>query len=48
VEAPPYWVGYRLIPFEVELWEQAPDRLHDRFRYTHTDTGAWRLERLTP
>jgi pyridoxamine 5'-phosphate oxidase len=44
---PPWWGGYLLTPERVELWQNRPNRLHDRFRYTRTD-GGWTLERLAP
>jgi pyridoxamine 5'-phosphate oxidase len=47
VPLPPFWGGYRLVPEVVELWQQRPDRLHDRLRYTRTP-GGWRIERLAP
>jgi pyridoxamine 5'-phosphate oxidase len=47
VPLPPFWGGYRLVPEVVELWQQRPNRLHDRLRYTRTP-GGWRLERLAP
>ena len=47
VPLPPFWGGYRLVPEVVELWQQRPNRLHDRLRYTRTP-GGWRVERLAP
>jgi pyridoxamine 5'-phosphate oxidase len=47
VPLPEFWGGYRVEPEEVEFWQGAPGRLHDRLRYTRTDDG-WRLERLAP
>lgn len=44
---PPWWGGYLLTPARVEFWQNRPNRLHDRFRYTRAG-GAWRLERLAP
>jgi pyridoxamine 5'-phosphate oxidase len=45
---PPWWGGYLLRPERVEFWQNRPNRLHDRFRYTRDPTGAWKLERLAP
>jgi pyridoxamine 5'-phosphate oxidase len=45
---PPWWGGYVLAPERVELWQNRPNRLHDRFRYTRDDAGGWQLERLAP
>jgi pyridoxamine 5'-phosphate oxidase len=47
VPRPPHWGGYRLRPDAIELWQQGPNRLHDRFRYTR-DGDGWRLTRLSP
>jgi pyridoxamine 5'-phosphate oxidase len=44
---PPWWGGYLLTPTRVEFWQNRPNRLHDRFRYTR-EGDAWRLERLAP
>jgi pyridoxamine 5'-phosphate oxidase len=44
---PPRWVGLRLVPDTVELWEEAPDRLHDRLRYRR-DGNGWVIDRLSP
>jgi pyridoxamine 5'-phosphate oxidase len=44
---PPWWGGYLLTPTRVEFWQNRPNRLHDRFRYT-LDGESWRLERLAP
>jgi pyridoxamine 5'-phosphate oxidase len=45
---PPWWGGYVLRPEAVELWQNRPNRLHDRFRYTREAHGGWRVERLAP
>jgi pyridoxamine 5'-phosphate oxidase len=47
VPRPPHWGGYRLSPTTIEFWQQGPDRLHDRVRYTRTDK-PWRRARLAP
>lgn len=44
---PDRWGGYRLTPHAVELWEERPDRLHERLRYVREGRG-WRIERLAP
>lgn len=45
---PPHWGGYRVGLARVEFWQGRPDRLHDRLRYTRTDSGSWHIERLAP
>jgi pyridoxamine 5'-phosphate oxidase len=49
VPRPPYWIGYRILPLEIEFWSDGAFRLHDRivFRRTATD-AAWAKERLYP
>jgi pyridoxamine 5'-phosphate oxidase len=44
---PERWGGYRLTPHTVELWEERPDRLHERLRYVREGRG-WHVERLSP
>jgi pyridoxamine 5'-phosphate oxidase len=48
VPLPPFWGGYRVVPDEVEFWQHGEDRLHDRLRYTLSDSGTWAIERLQP
>lgn len=48
VPCPPYWGGYVIAPATIEFWQGRPDRLHDRFCYTRSSAGAWKLERLAP
>jgi pyridoxamine 5'-phosphate oxidase len=45
---PPWWGGYLLTPARLEFWQNRPNRLHDRFRYTLAAHGAWIVERLAP
>jgi len=44
---PPRWGGFRLLPSQVEFWQEAPDGLHDRIRYRQAGDG-WITERLSP
>jgi pyridoxamine 5'-phosphate oxidase len=46
-ECPPDWGAIRVVPDAVELWEEAPDRIHDRRLYERTKDG-WRLTLLSP
>ncbi|WP_240803094.1 pyridoxamine 5'-phosphate oxidase [Streptomyces sp. A1499] len=49
VPAPPNWGGFRVSPRTVEFWQGRTNRLHDRLRYARdTESGAWRVERLSP
>lgn len=45
---PPWWGGYLLRPTRLEFWQNRPNRLHDRFRYSLGPDGGWLLERLAP
>ena len=45
---PKDWGGYRLRVETIEFWQGRPNWLQDRMRYTRTDDGAWRIERLVP
>jgi len=47
VPRPERWVGYRLAPRDIELWEDRPYRLHERIRFTRT-AGGWSGQRLYP
>jgi pyridoxamine 5'-phosphate oxidase len=45
---PGFWVGYRVVPELVELWEAHDDFVHDRFRYVRSAGGGWTETRLQP
>lgn len=47
VPRPPFWSGLRLRPRAMEFWQEAANRLHDRFRYARSGDG-WSLARLQP
>ena len=47
VPLPPFWGGFRLSPRAVELWQNRPNRLHDRARYERVGDG-WARARLAP
>lgn len=48
IPLPDFWGGFRLKPVRFEFWQGRPNRLHDRFQYRLTDSGAWQLDRLSP
>ena len=47
VPRPAYWSGFRLIPAEIEFWQERPFRLHERTVY-HRDGNAWTVRKLYP
>lgn len=49
VPRPPFWVGYRLTPVQMEFWQDRPYRLHDRIEFRRAGPGAtWSKTRLYP
>ncbi|HET6508075.1 MAG TPA: pyridoxal 5'-phosphate synthase [Baekduia sp.] len=46
---PPDWGVLELVPSAVELWEEAPDRLHERRLFVREgDAGGWTERLLAP
>ncbi len=48
IPIPSFWGGYRIIPNSFEFWQGCPNRLHDRFLYTHQEDSLWEIQRLAP
>ncbi len=48
IPTPDNWGGFVLAPERIEFWQGRPNRLHDRFVYTRTEDGHWRIDRLAP
>ena len=48
IPVPDFWGGYRVVPDEFEFWQGGENRLHDRFHYTLSESGAWDIARLAP
>ena len=47
VPLPEWWGGYRIVPDSVEVWQNRPNRLHDRARYERAGE-SWSRVRLAP
>lgn len=47
VPRPPHWSGWRVVPSAIEFWQQGAFRIHERTRYTKTNTG-WDIGFLYP
>ena len=49
VPRPPHWIGYRILPLQIEFWTDKPFRLHERIVYRREKFGEdWRVDRLYP
>jgi pyridoxamine 5'-phosphate oxidase len=48
VPRPPFWGGFRVRPATIEFWQGRTNRLHDRLRYSRTQSSGWKIERLAP
>jgi len=49
VPRPAYWSGYRIVPLQIEFWQERPFRLHDRVEFhREAPDKAWSKTRLYP
>jgi pyridoxamine 5'-phosphate oxidase len=49
VARPAHWSGFRIVPVEIEFWQDGEFRLHDRVRFTRAARDAvWERTRLYP
>jgi len=47
VKRPDFWSGFRVVPHEIEFWQDETFRLHDRLVYTRHEDN-WTTKRLYP
>ncbi|MEM5517939.1 pyridoxamine 5'-phosphate oxidase [Henriciella sp. AS95] len=47
IPRPANWGGYRVVPVEIEFWQDQAFRMHDRLKFTKK-SGVWTRERLYP
>ncbi len=47
VPRPPFWSGWRIVPENIEFWQEGKFRLHDRDIYRY-DGVAWQHSKLYP
>ncbi len=49
VSRPAHWSGFRIVPLEIEFWQDGAFRLHDRVRFARPARDAvWTRARLYP
>jgi pyridoxamine 5'-phosphate oxidase len=49
LKRPPHWSGFRIIPCEIEFWQDGTFRLHDRLKFTRASPQhEWNSARLYP
>jgi pyridoxamine 5'-phosphate oxidase len=44
---PPFWSGFRIVPYQIEFWQERPFRMHEREIYQKTIQG-WEVGKYYP
>ena len=47
IPRPPFWSGFRVVPQQIEFWEDRPHRMHHRELFSKTEHG-WEMGILYP
>lgn len=47
VPRPPHWSGFRVVPTQIEFWQDGAYRLHDRIQFQRVEQG-WTRTQLFP
>jgi pyridoxamine 5'-phosphate oxidase len=47
IPRPAHWSGFRIVPSNIEFWQDGEFRLHDRIEFRHSGSG-WTKARLYP
>lgn len=47
IPLPPFWGGFKMIPYQFNFWQGRLNRLHDRFMYLLQE-DTWEIFRLSP
>jgi len=48
IPRPAHWSGFRIVPMQIEFWQDGAFRLHDRVRFERQGGGEWESTRLYP
>ncbi|KTR05475.1 pyridoxamine 5'-phosphate oxidase [Aureimonas ureilytica] len=48
IPRPSHWSGFRVVPVQIEFWQDGAFRLHDSYRFVKDESGQWVATRLNP